>query len=55
MKEGGISGMNGIMVGMTKLHGMEGVALLGETSATSSTRQPPTLCSTLGHWASRST
>jgi hypothetical protein len=24
--------MNGIMVGMAKLHGMEGVSLLGETS-----------------------
>jgi uncharacterized protein (TIGR00162 family) len=32
MKEGGISGMNGIMVGMAKLHGMEGVSLLGETA-----------------------
>jgi uncharacterized protein len=32
MKEGGISGMNGVMVGMTKLHGMDGAALLGETS-----------------------
>jgi uncharacterized protein len=32
MKEGGISGMNGIIVGMAKLHGMEGVSLLGETS-----------------------
>ena len=32
MKEGGISGMNGIIVGMAELHGMEGVSLLGETS-----------------------
>ena len=32
MKEGGISGMNGIIVGMARLHGMEGVSLLGETS-----------------------
>ena len=32
MKEGGISGMNGLMVGMAKLHGMLGFSLLGETS-----------------------
>jgi uncharacterized protein (TIGR00162 family) len=32
MKEGGISGMNGIIVGMARLHGMEGISLLGETS-----------------------
>jgi uncharacterized protein (TIGR00162 family) len=32
MKEGEISGMNGLIVGMAKLHGMEGVSLLGETS-----------------------
>jgi len=32
MKEGGISGMNGVIIGMAKLHGMEGVSLLGETS-----------------------
>jgi uncharacterized protein len=32
MKEGGISGMNGIVVGMAQLHGMQGVSLLGETS-----------------------
>lgn len=32
MKEGGISGMNGLVVGMAKLHGMEGFSLLGETS-----------------------
>ncbi len=31
MKEGGISGMNGVIVGMARLHGMEGVSLLGET------------------------
>jgi uncharacterized protein len=32
MKEGGISGMNGVIVGMAALDGMEGVSLLGETS-----------------------
>jgi uncharacterized protein len=32
MKEGGISGMNGVIVGMAKLHGMEGASLLGETA-----------------------
>jgi uncharacterized protein (TIGR00162 family) len=32
MREGGISGMNGVIVGMAKLHGMEGASLLGETS-----------------------
>ncbi len=32
MKEGGISGMNGVIIGMAKLHGMEGASLLGETS-----------------------
>jgi len=32
MKEGAISGMNGIIIGMAKFHGMEGAALLGETS-----------------------
>ena len=32
MKEGGISGMNGVIIGMAKLLGMEGVSLLGETS-----------------------
>jgi len=32
MREGGISGMNGVVVGMAKLLGMEGVSLLGETS-----------------------
>jgi uncharacterized protein len=32
MKEGGISGMNGVIVGMAKLHGMDGASLLGETA-----------------------
>ena len=32
MKEGGISGMNGVIVGMARLFGMDGVSLLGETS-----------------------
>ena len=32
MREGEISGMNGVIVGMAKLHGMEGVSLLGETA-----------------------
>ena len=32
MRDGGISGMNGIIVGMAKLHEMEGVSLLGETA-----------------------
>jgi uncharacterized protein (TIGR00162 family) len=32
MKEGGIRGMNGVIIGMARLHGMEGVSLLGETS-----------------------
>ncbi len=32
MKEGGITGMNGLMVGMASLNGMEGICLLGETS-----------------------
>lgn len=32
MKEGAISGMNGVVVGMAKLYGMEGACLLGETS-----------------------
>ncbi len=32
MKEGAISGMNGIITGMAKLYGMEGACLLGETS-----------------------
>jgi uncharacterized protein (TIGR00162 family) len=32
MKEGGITGMNGIILGIATLHKMEGVCLLGETS-----------------------
>ncbi|MDA4128037.1 MAG: proteasome assembly chaperone family protein [Thaumarchaeota archaeon] len=32
MHEGGITGMNGLLVGMGALHGMKGVCLLGETS-----------------------
>src|SRR5207245_6725446 len=32
MKEGGITGMNGLMVGMAALNGMEGICLLGGTS-----------------------
>ena len=32
MKDGGISGMNGLLVGMAALRGMEGACLLGETS-----------------------
>jgi len=32
MKEGAISGMNGIVTGMAVLYGMEGACLLGETS-----------------------
>jgi uncharacterized protein (TIGR00162 family) len=32
MKEGGISGMNGVIVGMAGLLGMDGSCLLGETS-----------------------
>ena len=32
MREGGISGMNGVIVGMAGLHGMDGVSLLGETA-----------------------
>jgi len=32
MRDGGISGMNGVIVGMASLFGMEGVSLLGETS-----------------------
>jgi uncharacterized protein (TIGR00162 family) len=32
MKEGGISGMNGVIIGMARLHGMDGASLLGETS-----------------------
>jgi hypothetical protein len=32
MKGGGISGMNGILIGMAALRGLDGVCLLGETS-----------------------
>lgn len=32
MKDGGISGMNGLMVGMATLAGLEGACILGETS-----------------------
>ena len=32
MKGGGISGMNGLMIGMAALRGLEGACLLGETS-----------------------
>lgn len=32
MKEGGISGMNGLLIGIAALRGMEGACLLGETS-----------------------
>jgi uncharacterized protein len=32
MKEGIVTGMNGLMVGMASLNGMDGVCLLGETS-----------------------
>lgn len=32
MKDGGISGMNGLLIGIAALHGMEGACLLGETS-----------------------
>lgn len=32
MKEGGISGVNGIITAMARFHGMEGSCLLGETS-----------------------
>ena len=32
MKEGAITGMNGLFMGMAPLHGMDGVCLLGETS-----------------------
>jgi uncharacterized protein len=31
MREGGISGMNGVMIGMAKLHKIDGISLLGET------------------------
>lgn len=32
MKDGGISGMNGLLVGMATLRGLQGACLLGETS-----------------------
>jgi uncharacterized protein (TIGR00162 family) len=32
MKGGGITGMNGILIGLATIHGMEGICLLGETS-----------------------
>jgi len=32
MKDGGISGMNGLLIGMAALNGMQGACLLGETS-----------------------
>jgi len=32
MKDGGISGMNGILIGVAALRGLEGACLLGETS-----------------------
>ena len=32
MKDGGISGMNGILIGMAALRGLDGACLLGETS-----------------------
>lgn len=32
MSEGSITGMNGLLVGLAKLRGMQGVSLLGETS-----------------------
>lgn len=32
MKDGGISGMNGLLIGMGALRGLEGACLLGETS-----------------------
>jgi len=32
MKEGGISGMNGLLIGMAALRGLQGACLLGETS-----------------------
>ena len=32
MKEGGISGINGLMIGIASLRGLEGACLLGETS-----------------------
>lgn len=32
MKDGGITGMNGLVIGVASLHGLEGGCLLGETS-----------------------
>ena len=32
MKDGGISGMNGLLIGVAALRGLEGACLLGETS-----------------------
>jgi uncharacterized protein (TIGR00162 family) len=32
MKGGGITGMNGILIGLATIHGMEGICLLGDTS-----------------------
>ncbi len=32
MKDGGITGMNGVLIGMAALRGLEGACLLGETS-----------------------
>jgi uncharacterized protein (TIGR00162 family) len=32
MKDGGITGMNGLVIGMAELHGLSGACLLGETS-----------------------
>ena len=32
MKDGGISGMNGLLIGVAALRGIEGACLLGETS-----------------------
>jgi hypothetical protein len=32
MKDGGVSGMNGLLIGMAALRGLEGACLLGETS-----------------------
>jgi uncharacterized protein len=32
MKDGGISGMNGVLIGLAALRGLEGACLLGETS-----------------------
>ena len=32
MKDGGITGMNGLMIGMAAIHGLSGACLLGETS-----------------------